>query len=468
MTSAPDKTQPGISSTDTAGNSSAQFLRSLLKISRSCIITSAVLFILMIFASDIDGMITGSLDFTYAFGCGLVNYSAGFIRRGLLGEILQSMNLLCQPFLAVTLLASASLIFIFCVILSRLIRLNAALPYILAIIFSPSLIFMQRGARIIQDDALLIALNLAASCLLLRLIAHRKQPSLHKPSFAGMLSIDFVIVTLLTVSALIHELSASLLPPVMLLFFIYARKVRRTMHAAAASVLLITVYAALMTSFKYADPDTIAESWSGIYGDPDSFRYNTALLNTADKAHALNCVRMTLTLLRESGPAYIPQLLLAVAVPFAILLLSGITIFHSASSRARRARTLLAVLCTCPLGLCLVGYDFGRWFSVCAINLTAYCLLIAHPAGRPGPGEILSEKDRIAKNLIKQCAVTVVAVALLYFRLDFNGYFYETEQPLSEEAKEAAINSSNLLRDIKPLVTGEIVLHPGNGARRHD
>ena len=349
----------------------------------------------MIFVSDIDGMITGSLDFTYAFGCGLVNYSAGFIRRGLLGEIL------------VTLLASASLIFIFCVILSRLIRLNAALPYILAIIFSPSLIFMQRGARIIQDDALLIALNLAASCLLLRLISHRKQPSLHKPSFAGMLSIDFVIVTLLTVSALIHELSASLLPPVMLLFFIYARKVRRTMHAAAASVLLITVYAALMTSFKYADPDTIAESWSGIYGDPDSFRYNTALLNTADKAHALNCVRMTLTLLRESGPAYIPQ-----------LLLSGITIFHSASSRARRARTLLAVLCTCPLGLCLVGYDFGRWFSVCAINLTAYCLLIAHPAGRPGPGEILSEKDRIAKNLIKQCAVTVVAVALLYFRLD--------------------------------------------------
>ena len=87
MTSAPDKTQPGISSTDTAGNSSAQFLRSL-KISRSCIITSAVLFILMIFVSDIDGMITGSLDFTYAFGCGLVNYSAGFIRRGLLGEIL--------------------------------------------------------------------------------------------------------------------------------------------------------------------------------------------------------------------------------------------------------------------------------------------------------------------------------------------------------------------------------------------
>ena len=145
---------------------------------------------------------------------------------------------------------------------------------------------MQRGARIIQDDALLIALNLAASCLLLRLISHRKQPSLHKPSFAGMLSIDFVIVTLLTVSALIHELSASLLPPVMLLFFIYARKVRRTMHAAAASVLLITVYAALMTSFKYADPDTIAESWSGIYGDPDSFT-QTSQFKIAAKPYAI-------------------------------------------------------------------------------------------------------------------------------------------------------------------------------------
>ena len=115
-----------------------------------------------------------------------------------------------------------------------------------------------------------------------------------------------------------------------------------------------------------ADPDTIAESWSGIYGDPDSFRYNTALLNTADKAHALNCVRMTLTLLRESGPAYIPQLLLAVAVPFALLLLSGITIFHSSSSRAMKARCLLILSCLCPLGLCIAGGDFGRWFSICA------------------------------------------------------------------------------------------------------
>ena len=85
-----------------------------------------------------------------------------------------------------------------------------------------------------------------------------------------------------------------------------------------------------MAGFKYSDPEMIAESWSGIFGDPNSFKHNTALLNITNKTHALNCIETTLILLREAGPAYLPQLLLAVAVPFTILLLSGITVtIHS-------------------------------------------------------------------------------------------------------------------------------------------
>lgn len=145
-------------------------------------------------------------------------------------------------------------------------------------------------------------------------------------------------------------------------------------------------------------------------------------------------------------------------------ILSGITIFHSSSSRAHKARCLLVISCTCPLGLCLVGNDFGRWFSICAINLTAYSLLIAHPAGRTG-SDTSSENERMGKNIVKQCVALVIAVALLNSKLGVNGYFYESDQSFFEQAEETAINSSNLLKDLKPLITREIVLQPRNGAK---
>ena len=465
----PDKIKHDLSATATSDNKSTSVpFRKLMEIARACLIAASVLAVLIIFAGDIDGMATGKIDITYSLGCSLVSYSAGFIRRGLLGEIIQHMDVLFQPFLSITILASVSLLFILWVILAGMIRLRIKLPYILAVIFSPSLIMMQRGENFIHNDALLVALNLSASCLLLHLMFHMKHSSARRPSFAAMALLDSAVLILLTASALIHELSAALLPPVMLLFFIYARKVRRTMHAAAVSGLLIILYAVMMTGFKYADPNIIADSWSGIYTDPDSFRYNTALLNTADKVHAQNCLEMTLTLLKECAPAYIPQLLLAVAVPFAILLLSGITVFHSSSSRAGKARCLLILSCLCPLGLCIAGGDFGRWFSICAINLTAYSLLIAHRAGREYHESNLSDREKAVRVISKDCTVIAAAVFLLGLRLDVNGYFSESEQPLSEEVREIAANSSNLFRDLKPLLTREKVLQPQNGAKKFD
>ena len=467
MTTEYQKNCPEISSGDAAGRNSSSFYRSASEAFRFILLAAAVLAVILAFASDIDGIVRGYVNFSYPLGCTLVNYSAGFIRRGLLGEIMQFMNVLCQPFLSMVLLSSGSLLFILGVILCRMIRLRIKPAYILAIILSPSLILMQRGENILRSDAIVLALNIAASCIMLRM-GFKAGSSARRISFAGMLLTDMVIFLMLALSALIHELSASLLPTEMLIFLICAGRVRRTMHAAAVSGLLIILYAVMMTGFKYADPNIIADSWSGIYTDPDSFRYNTALLNTADKVHAQNCLEMTLTLLKECAPAYIPQLLLAVAVPFAILLLSGITVFHSSSSRAGKARCLLILSCLCPLGLCIAGGDFGRWFSICAINLTAYSLLIAHRAGREYHESNLSDREKAVRVISKDCTVIAAAVFLLGLRLDVNGYFSESEQPLSEEVREIAANSSNLFRDLKPLLTREKVLQPQNGAKKFD
>jgi len=464
MTTEYQKNCPEISSGDAAGRNSSSFYRSASEAFRFILLAAAVLAVILAFASDIDGIVRGYVNFSYLLGCTLVNYSAGFIRRGLLGEIMQFMNVLCQPFLSMVLLSSGSLLFILGVILCRMIRLRIKPAYILAIILSPSLILMQRGENILRSDAIVLALNIAASCIMLRM-GFKAGSSARRISFAGMLLTDMVIFLMLALSALIHELSASLLPTEMLIFLICAGRVRRTMHAVSVSALLIIIYAVMMTYFKFSDPYTIAMSWDGIYKDPESFRSNLCLLNIADRRAALSWLSLTITLIKESAIAYIPHIFAAVAVPFIILLLSGITPFRSVSSRAGILRYLLIISCACPLGLCIAGIDFGRWFSICALSLTAHSLLIAHSSRRSGAAKGMSEQSAVMKSAVKQCAAAAAAAALLCFRLGLNGYFYESEQPLAEEAGNIIAGSAGLLGDLKPLLTRDTVIQPKNTLR---
>ena len=447
MTTEPQNNCQEISAGDAAKRDSTQFHRSASGAFRFILLTAAVAAVILAFAADIDGIVKGLISFSYPLGCSLVNYSAGFVRRGLFGEIIELMNGLLQPVLSIMLISVSSLTFILYLFLSRMSGLKMKLPYILAIVLSPSLVLMQRGSNFIHNDALLIALNLAVSCFLLRLIFHAKQGASDRPSFARMILTDSSVFSVLAVSALIHELSASLLPPVMLLFFI------------------ILVYAVMMAFFKYADPDTIAKSWSGIYGDPEAYRKNTALLSVADSWYASYFLSAAGTLLKENAIAFIPHLFTAVAVPFIVLMLSGITVFHSASTRAGIIRGLLIISSLSPLGLCITGIDYGRWFSISAINLTSYILLTAHPAGRIRNDESQPEHERRIKDVLKQCAAAAIAVILLNFRLEVDGYFLEAEQPIAEEVREAAVRISDLPHDLMPVLVRDRIIRPRNGAR---
>ena len=219
-----------------------------------------------------------------------------------------------------------------------MIRLNVGFPFILAILFAPSLIMMQRDTYFLCIDGMLIALNLAAFCILLHLLFRKRYK---EQSFPAMLCIDAVILTILLVSALMHELSASLLPPVMLLYFLYARKVRRVMHFLFAAVLLFIVYAVMMTQFKYSDPVVVAESWSGVYSDTASIRFNPGLVNVADRSYANQYLNMSVELIKKDGMTLFRNMLITVLWPVAVLMLSGISVFRSASLRSVIIRLLL-------------------------------------------------------------------------------------------------------------------------------
>ena len=377
----------------------------LLKAARAVLIIAAAVLAGLIFVSDTDSLITGRSCIIYPMGGSMVNYSAGFIRRGLFGEIMMLMNTAVQPIVSIIILSAASLGFILYIFLRRMIRLNAGFPFILAIIFAPSLIMMQRDTNFLRTDGMLIALNLAASCILLHLLFRKTRKGRNRVSFAGMLCTDAVILSILLVSALMHELSASMLPPVMLLYFLYARKVRRVMHFLFAAVLLFIVYAVMMTQFKYSDPVVVAESWSGVYSDTASIRYNPGLVNVADRSYANQYLNMSVELIKKDGMTLLRNMLITVLWPFAVLMLSGISVFRSASVRAMMIRFLLIASCLCPIGLSLVGIDFGRWFALSATNLAAYMLLIAHPAFRRRRKRFPRGFRRITGIFVKGCVI---------------------------------------------------------------
>jgi len=433
---------------------------------RRLLLLLSVMVFAVLFAAEIDIIAAGKARFAYELGNGLVNYSAGFVRRGLFGEIIQFMSVLFQPVVSMILLSLVSNLFIFCIIWKKMTRLQIRLPYILAIIFSPSMILMHRGEEFVRTDAILLALNFAASCFLLHLIFGGNRTSYRRDgarsSFYGMLVIDTVLFLVLTASALIHELSAALLPPVMLLFFVYAKRVHRAMHFVALCVLIFVFYGVMMKTFSFADSDVIAESWAGIYTNPDSFRYSDGLLSIVDKVRALDCKQRTMDRLLNGGWPLFTNMIIAVVLPLAVILLSGIRIFHSSSLRSRTIRCLLVVFSMAPLGLCLVGYDFGRWFSFCALNFTVYCLLIAHPASGAGVPQCPNDTDRKIRSVVIQCALIAASLVLLNSRLNWDGKIYQIGSNPLVYIKLAASDSRNLFNDIKPLLTREKVYQPKN------
>ena len=249
-----------------------------------------------------------------------------------------------------------------------------------------------------------------------------------RPSFSAMLFPDAVLFVTLTAAALVHEMAAALLPPVLLLFFLYAKHARRTMHWVLLCAWLFAVYCVMMRSFAFSDSDLIADSWKGIFPNPDSFRYNDGLLSTVDKVHALELRETSKAFLRDFSAVSLARMLVAVFLPFLVLILSGIRIFGSSSGRATALKCLLILSCLGPLGLCVAGYDFGRWYSLCALNLVVYTLLVAHRASGTGPACSSCHRDSNIKNAAVQILLLAVTFVLLSYRINCFGEFKYIEK----------------------------------------
>jgi len=468
-------TVPGISALKDFCRRHSVLLKACLKYSGAFLLFSTVLAVFLLFAYNVYGFLTGDDGYRVPLGGNMTNYAAGFIRRGLFGEILYLMNAVFQPFVSVLLISSFSFIFIFYLLISGMRRLHAGLPYIIAIVLSPSLVLMYCSSEFFRTDGILMALNFSASCIILHLLFRRRDiagkcsavpaDSCHVQSFAGMLFIDAVLFILLSASALIHELSITLLPPVLLLFLVYARRVHRTMHCVTVAVLLIIIYAVMMTFFKFQDAKTIADSWSGVFssydGSPEMWKHNIprGMAAVADREYAMFFLHQSSHSLPDF---FFMNLLTAIAEPFIILLLSGIRIFHSSSSRFRALRWVIASSCLSPLCLSFVAYDYGRWFSITAIQLAVYVLLISHHAGRIYRIKKTSESSQKIISAAKMFLALAIMVHFSDFMLIWSGSFYTRNDTdsLLEETKKAVTCLPELGELTQKLLSGDLIMTP--------
>lgn len=450
----------------------AVFLKACSRLSGALLLACTVLIVILLLSFDVYGMLTTARTYQYELGGDMINYAAGFVRRGLFGEIVYFLNQVFQPFVSVLIMSFVSILFMLYVLIARMVRLNMRLPYILAVVLSPSLVLMHRDQEMIRTDLVVIALNLAALCFLLRVMFTRRHDTemdghmtagRYRQSFAGMLFIDAVIFTLLAVSALIHELSVTLLPPLMILFFIYTRRVHRTMHCVAVSALLIAVYALMMAFFKFRDASVITESWSGIFpnydGSPELWHHiPRGMAAVVSREYALFFVHRSMDSLPDF---FMINMITAVAEPFIILLLSGITVFHSSSWRCRVVRCLILISCLGPLCLSLVAYDYGRWFSFSAIQLTVYVLMLSHSAGRTRRMKNTSDIRKML-SLTKMCLVIAIMVHFVDSRMGWPGYFITLED--KDSFLSQTRNSIACLPEtgelIKQILTRELIVTP--------
>lgn len=78
-----------------AGRKTSVYLKFLSKTGRVYVLAAALIMVFLLFARDVYQMIAEQAVNPYIFSGDLINYSAGFVRRGLLGEIVMIMNGMC-------------------------------------------------------------------------------------------------------------------------------------------------------------------------------------------------------------------------------------------------------------------------------------------------------------------------------------------------------------------------------------
>jgi hypothetical protein len=361
---------------------------------------------------------------TWVYTDWLIDYSAGFVRRGLSGELIRAAAGIINPYQLSVILSWSLYFSLIITYLYLIIRNLTTIPsqYLLVVLFLPSLILFY-----LFDHA---ALGRKEMLGFLFVFIHLLiVPVQIKKPFSILTYLKYLwILTflLLPIHIFIHEASLFLFIPVHLMISWSVFSYQKPSPFIKKFTILLLTYAPVAISFLiiffWGRPDfsvaqTICQNWEAaqafnqgacqsksanlMWALPGAF---TALPWNISQANSLPSSLSTPVLLTWLSVFFLFSLttlfylgrvstLLSLAVNKEMTVDSAIQRRHSAMIRFKYF--FIPVICTLPLYL--LGWDFGRWFAVSSIN---FALIALSKELEYLEMQILPAKDSLIQKLV--------------------------------------------------------------------
>lgn len=320
----------------------------------------------------------------YPFSDWLINYAAGFNRRGLAGHLLQANAHGAPALPLVNHLVFANFAAL-CALLFLAVLLSRAVTPVLSLllVLVPGGVYgMMMGSEFFFRKEVMFETHLAAiACLFL---AARRVRS---PAVSAALDIGAAILLLTgsVVLPLVHEgfLFVGAIPVSLMLFWMASHWVpRRALALSAAYLCLVFLYLCGLALFK-GDDSTAQAIWASLHPADKALIGGGAKPREAVEALGMSfwgTMRFARAIITGGYAWYWGFIVIASAVYFAGLC-------QAARGDARVAMgwisTVYAACLAASLPLFLVGLDWGRWIS--ATNVTVVLLACAGEFKQPLP-----------------------------------------------------------------------------------
>lgn len=253
----------------------------------------------------------------------LSDYSGGFVRRFLLGEILNHIPGV-SPKVAGLALLTACYLFVTVSLYVGLRRLKFPLFIRIAVLFSPFgvafyLLFPTMVEHFILRDILIVALAILAARMVCYIHERVEMPG-------RLLVCDAVVFVIITFGMLCHSGMLFCTPPILLMYLAVSDSVRRSfVHAAILGIIFLGEFLTVNLVFGELDPERVMDvldmfksRYPGIpiAISPDSFLFSLFAVSSGGESHWVGMARQQLF-----STARIIMVLAAAVVPCLIFLL---------------------------------------------------------------------------------------------------------------------------------------------------
>ena len=299
----------------------------------------------------------GPVAMNYGFALYFLDYRHGFVKRGLIGEMLSGKDGLPRGELIAVEYAFLAAAFALTYLVFRdLLFGSAAECRLAALLLSGPALLPHLGYLFAQPDVTLYILLLGALAALIWM-----------PRMMGAA----VSCVLCCIGLLVHEAFSLMFYPLIVAVLLHLCALRRLPWAVAAAHIAF-VGAAFVAVMHFGtlkvSPDVILHEAQA--------RTDVGIQRQVYDVMASNLAQQH-TLLQEVYGAYVWRvvgLTILVALPYFALLARLLLGSLRTAGTLRWQRNLIGLLFLMPLALCLLGHDVSRWLSSAAIDATLFIL----------------------------------------------------------------------------------------------